>query len=86
MPITSSDLKHPGHRFVIENSQGKVTIRVNNEALIALGAMPDEESMAATLERHMPRLRALAMQLAGGDRCEEITIRSADIWWSPRQR
>ncbi|MBT2303595.1 hypothetical protein J7E70_24410 [Variovorax paradoxus] len=86
MPISSSDLKRPGHQFVIENSRGKVMVRVNNEALIALGATPDEESLAATLDRHMPRLRALAMQLAGGSRCSEITIRSADIWWSSWRR
>ena len=54
MPVSSSELKLPGHHFVIENSQGKVTVRVNNEALIALGATPDEESLATTLERHMP--------------------------------
>lgn len=86
MPVSSSELKLPGHHFVIENSQGKVTVRVNNEALIALGATPDEESLVTTLERHMPRLRALAMQLAGGSRCSEITIRSADIWWSSWRR
>ena len=86
MPVSTSELKLPGHHFVIENSQGKVMVRVNNQALVALGAAPSEESLAATLERHMPRLRALAMQLAGGSRCAQITIRGAAGGWSSGRR
>ena len=72
MPISSSDLKRPGHQFALENSHGKVMVRVNNEALIALGATPEEESLSATLVRHMRRLRAVAMQLAGSGRCSVL--------------
>jgi hypothetical protein len=86
MPPTTAEISRPVHQFVIDNSHGKVTVRVNNEALVALGAALDEESRTATLERHMPRLRALAMQLAGSRRSGEITIRSADIWWSSWRR
>lgn len=86
--ITSADTtKHPTAAFVVESVYGgRVQVRVNPEALAALGAYDSEESRAATLARHMPRLRALALQLAGRSRCPEVTIRSADIWWSSRAR
>ncbi|MBT2322326.1 hypothetical protein J7E62_08210 [Variovorax paradoxus] len=72
--------------FQVVTWHGRVMVRVTTEALLALGSDPETESLDSTLALQMPRLRSLALQLAGRSQCREVTIRSSDIWWSGADR
>ena len=67
----------------ITTSRGRVVVHILKNALLHLGAGDEAKSLASTLRRHMPKLRALALQLAHRENTNEVHIGKADVWWPP---
>ena len=65
----------------IVTPQGWVQVDIDKEALLRLGAQDEAASLQATLSRHLPRIHALALQLAWREPGATIRIREDDIWW-----
>lgn len=66
----------------ITTVHGRVVVHILKNALLQLGAGDDEHSLACTLRRHMPKLRALALQLAHRENTNEVHIGNTDVWWA----
>ena len=67
----------------ITTSRGRVVVHILKNALLQLGAGDEEKSLSNTLGRNMPKLRALALQLAHRENTNEVHIGQADVWWPP---
>ena len=67
----------------ITTSRGRVVVHILKNALLHLGAGDEEKSLSNTLGRNMPKLRALALQLAHRENTNEVHIGQADVWWPP---
>ena len=61
----------------------RLIVHIDQDALIKLGARPhDSTDQLRTLNRHMPRFHAMALQLGARAIGSEITIGADDAWWS----
>ena len=67
----------------ITTFRGRVVVHILKNTLLYLGAGDEAKSLASTLNRHMPKLRALALQLAHRENTNEVHIGKADVWWPP---
>ena len=67
----------------ITTVRGRVVVHILKNALLHLGAGDQENSLACTLRRNMPKLRALALQLAHRENTNEVHIGNSDVWWTP---
>jgi hypothetical protein len=67
----------------VHTFRGRVLVHIDKAALIKMGALEcDQRDLLRTLQRHMPRIRALALQLAARESGNEIIIKVDDIWWA----
>lgn len=72
-----------GFTTSIRTGHGRLFVHVDKGALCKLGASrADDSTQLRTLQRHMPRLRALALQLAALNAAHEVSIGETDVWWS----
>jgi hypothetical protein len=83
MPYASSFEPVPNFTVSIRTIRGPLTVHVKKEALFKLGAIDaDEATQLRTLDRHMPRFHALALQLAARATTHVVAISAADVWWN----
>ncbi len=80
LPATDSPLD--GCTTSIATAQGRVIVHISKMALLELGADDEQSSLTSTLRLHMPKLRALALQLAHREKTNEVHIRDTDVWWA----
>ena len=66
----------------ITTVHGRVVVHILKNALLKLGAGDEEHSLVRTLRRHMPKLRALALQLAHRENTNDVHIGNSDVWWA----
>jgi len=72
-----------GYTISVRTLRGRLIVHIDASALVQLGASgEDHEDLLRTLNRHMPRLHALALQLAAQGLKTEVTIGAADVAWT----
>ncbi|WP_220811727.1 hypothetical protein [Variovorax sp. UMC13] len=72
-----------GYTVSVRLHRRRLIMHVAQDALVKLGARPhDGADQLRTLNRHMPRFHALALQFGARDAGSEVTIRADDVWWS----
>jgi hypothetical protein len=69
-----------GYTISVRTLRGRLIVHVEKEALLRLGASSgDAATLLQTLNRHLPRLHGLALQLAACGLKTEVTIGAADV-------
>lgn len=82
MSLPATDLPLDGCTTSITTAQGRVIVHISKTALLELGADDEHSSLTSTLRLHMPKLRALALQLADREKTNQVHIRDTDVWWA----
>ncbi len=83
MTNTLSDDAFRGYTISVRMHGRRLIVHIDQDALVKLGARArDGADQLRTLNRHMPRFHALALQFGARDAGSEITIRADDVWWS----
>lgn len=68
-----------GYTISVRTIRGRLIVHVDKSALVQLGAADDEGDLLRTLNRHMPRLHALALERAAEGLCSEVTLGAGDV-------
>ena len=83
MTNTPSTEAFRGYTVSVRMHRCRLIVHIGQDALVKLGARPhDGADRLRTLNRHMPRFHALALQFGARDAGSEVTIRADDVWWS----
>lgn len=71
-----------GYTVSVRTLRGRLIAHIEKAALLRLGAANDDSALLLTLEQHLPRLHALALQLAARGAHGVVTVRAEDVWWA----
>jgi hypothetical protein len=73
-----------GYTTSIRTLRGRLVLHVDRGALLKLGASDlDEATLLTTLQHHISRLHALALQLAAPGCKSEVTVGASDVGETP---
>jgi hypothetical protein len=71
-----------GFTTSIRTAGGRIMVHIDKAALIKLGAVDEIGSLLHTLDVHMPRFHALALQKAHREGRNHVAIGGSDVWWA----
>lgn len=82
MTSTPSNETFHGYTVSVRMHGRRLIVHVGQDALVKLGARAhDGADQLRTLNKHMPRFHAPALQFEALDAGSEVTIHADDVWW-----